>query len=33
MYLKQTKMSFLYSFTKSESRKMEQVLPEGVDTM
>jgi hypothetical protein len=28
-YLKQTKMSF-FSFTKSENRRMEQVLPGGL---
>jgi hypothetical protein len=26
-YLKQTKMSFIFSFTKSENKKAEQVLP------
>jgi hypothetical protein len=26
-YLKQTKMSFLFSFTKLENRKAEEVLP------
>jgi hypothetical protein len=33
-YLKQTKMSyfFFFSFTKSETKRTEQVLPEGVGT-
>jgi hypothetical protein len=29
-YLKQTKMKFFFSFTKSENRRVEQVLPGGI---